>query len=57
MKNKKTVEWKQPKNINVGDKVYIYIGSPISAIIYKKEVLEKDIESSYSDKKAMILKI
>ncbi len=57
MKNKKTVEWKQPKNINVGDKVYIYIGSPISAIIYKTEVLEKDIESRYSDKKAMILKI
>ena len=57
MKNKKTVEWKQPKNINLGDNVYIYIGSPISAIIYKTEVLEKDIENSYSDKKTMILKI
>ena len=57
MRNRKTVEWKQPKNINVGDNVYIYIGSPISAIIYKTEVLEKDIENYYSSNKTMILKI
>ena len=57
MRNRKTVEWKQPKNINVGDNVYIYIGSPVSAIIYKTEVLEKDIENNYSSNKTMILKI
>lgn len=57
MKNRKTVEWKQPKNINVGDNVYIYIGAPVSAIIYKTVVLEKDINNYYSDRKTMILKI
>lgn len=56
MKNRKTVEWKQPKNINVGDNVYIYIGAPVSAIIYKTVVLEKDINNYYSDRKTMILK-
>lgn len=57
MRNRKTVEWKQPKNINVGDNVYIYIGSPVSAIIYKTVVLEKDMNNYYSDRKTMILKI
>ena len=57
MKNRKTVEWKQPKNIKVGDNVYIYIGAPVSAIIYKTVVLEKDINNYYSDRKTMILKI
>lgn len=57
MKNRKTVEWKQTKNINVGDNVYIYIGAPVSAIIYKTVVLEKDINNYYSDRKTMILKI
>lgn len=57
MKNRKTVEWKQPKNINVGDNVYIYIGAPVSGIIYKTVVLEKDINNYYSDRKTMILKI
>ena len=56
MKNRKTVEWKQQKNINVGDKIYIYISSPISAIIYKTVVQEKDIDS-YFDNKVMTLKI
>ena len=41
------VEWKQINNIQVGDIVYIYVGSPYSCILYKCVVLEKDIDSSF----------
>lgn len=35
--------WKQPKNINLGDTVYIYLGAPYSAILYKCKVIELDL--------------
>lgn len=35
--------WKQPKNINIGDTVYIYLGAPYSAILYKCKVIELDL--------------
>lgn len=47
--NTDVIEWKQPKNININDKVYIYVGSPYSCIMYKCEVIEKNIESYYKN--------
>lgn len=35
--------WRQPKNINLGDTVYIYLGAPYSAILYKCKVIEVDL--------------
>jgi len=35
--------WKQSTSINIGDIVYIYVGAPISAIMYRCEVLKVNI--------------
>ena len=41
------VYWTQRiKSIEIGDIVYIYLGSPISRIVYKSEVVDKDIPFS-----------
>ncbi len=44
-----TVEWKQPNNAKIGDTVYIYLGVPYRAIMYKCEVLEVNIPCNYKD--------
>lgn len=38
-----TLSWKQGKGIKVGDTVYLYVGAPISAVLYKCKILEADI--------------
>ncbi len=43
------VEWKQSSDVHVGDSVYIYVGSPYSAILYKCQVLEVNIPYEYQD--------
>lgn len=45
-----TIFWKQSSNINVGDIIYLYIGSPYSAIFYQCKVLEVNIPYEYKDK-------
>ena len=45
-----TLHWKQSSNIRVGDIVYLYVGAPISAILYKCLVEEVDIPFEYKDK-------
>lgn len=37
------IEWRQNASMQEGDTVYIYVGRPISALLYKCEVLEVDI--------------
>lgn len=41
--------WKQSNNICVGDKIYIYVASPVSAVKYKCKAVEVDIPYEYSD--------
>lgn len=41
--------WKQSNNICVGDKIYLYVAAPISAIRYKCKAIEVDIPYKYSD--------
>ena len=41
--------WKQGKGIKTGDTVYIYVGSPVSAIRYKCIVTQTDIPYDYED--------
>jgi len=43
------IDWKQGSGINVGDTVFLYVGAPVSAILYKCKVLETDIPYSYQD--------
>ncbi len=43
-----TQVWKQGRNIKKGDTVYIYVGSPVSAILYKCKVTQTDIPYEYS---------
>lgn len=43
-RNLQFIYWTQRlKNIEVGDVVYIYLGAPVSRIVYKSEVIEKDV--------------
>ena len=45
-----TITWKQSSNVHVGDLVYLYVGSPYSAILYQCEALEVNIPYEYQDK-------
>lgn len=47
--NSKTIIWKQSTNIKVGDIIYLYVGSPVSAIRYKCRVEEVNIPYDYND--------
>ena len=51
------ITWKQSSNINVGDLVYIYVGSPYSAILYQCEAIEVDIPYQYKDKNLSMSRI
>lgn len=52
-----TIIWKQSNNIWAGDIVYLYVAAPISAILYKCEVLETDIPYEYKDKNVAMKKV
>lgn len=49
-----TFIWKQSNSICVGDKVYIYMAAPISAIKYKCKAVEVDIPYNYADQNISI---
>ena len=42
--------WKQSSDIHVGDIVYLYVGAPYSAVLYKSEVTETGIPYDYKGK-------
>lgn len=48
------IDWKQGAGIQTGDTVYLYVGAPVSAILYQCKVLETDIPYDYSDKNLTI---
>ena len=48
------IDWKQGNGINVGDIVYLYVGAPVSAIMYGCRVLKTDIPYDYQDKNLTI---
>ncbi len=49
--------WGQKNKVHVGDRVYIYMGAPISAIIYACEVREVDIDLGSPKEKGMCLRL
>lgn len=48
-KKNKILHWKQSSDIKVGDIVYLYVGSPVSALRYKTRAIEVNIPYEYSD--------
>lgn len=50
LKKSSFIDWKQSSNVRVGDTVYLYMGAPFSAILYKLKAVEVDIPYHYEDK-------
>lgn len=48
------IDWKQGKGIRKGDIVYMYVGAPVSAVLYKCEVTETDIPYRFANKNLTI---
>jgi hypothetical protein len=48
------ITWKQGAGIKTGDTVFMYVGAPVSAILYKCEVTETDIPYKYQDENLTI---
>jgi len=48
------IDWKQGAGIKVGDTVFMYVASPVSAILYKCKVTETDIPYKYADENLKI---
>lgn len=51
----KEIDWKQGACIKKGDTVYMYVGAPVSAILFKCKVTETDIPYQYQDKNLTIM--
>lgn len=47
--HKRVIIWKQGRGIHAGDTVYLYVGAPVSAILYQCIVAKTDIPYNYSD--------
>ena len=43
------IDWKQGAGIKKGDTVYMYVGAPVSAILYQCEVTDANIPYEYDD--------
>lgn len=43
------IDWKQGKGIKAGDTVFLYVGSPVSAILYKFRVTRTDIPCRFDN--------
>ncbi len=48
--NADIINWKQGAGIRKGDTVYMYVGAPVSAVLYKCTVTETDIPYEYKGK-------
>lgn len=44
-----TIKWKQSNDIKVGDLIYLYVGAPYSAILYKCEAIKVNIPYEYKN--------
>ena len=48
------IDWKQGAGIRVGDTVWIYVGAPVSAVLFGCRVTETDIPYHYADENLTI---
>lgn len=54
---KDIIDWKQGAGVKKGDTVFMYVGAPVSAILYKCKVTETDIPYDYNTKELTITKL
>ena len=54
---KKEIIWKQSSDLQVGDTAYMYVGAPISAVLYKCMVTAVDIPYDYEDENLKISRV
>lgn len=52
-----TIDWKQGKGIKKNDTIFMYVGAPVSAILYKCKVIETDIPYEYHTDELTITKL
>ena len=52
-----TIQWKQGSGILAGDTVYMYVGAPVSAILFMCEVTKTGIPYQYADEHLRIEKL
>jgi predicted DNA-binding protein (MmcQ/YjbR family) len=52
--NTDVIDWKQGAGIKKGDMIFMYVGAPVSAILYKCKVTETNIPYQYQDKNLTI---
>ena len=55
--NKKEIIWKQSSDLQVGDTAYMYVGAPISAVLYKCMVTAVNIPYDYEDENLKISRV
>lgn len=58
--NEETILWHQSAKMEIGDNVFIYMGSPYSAILYQCIILETDVscdDEAFMNSKTMKLKL
>ena len=48
------INWKQGAGIKKGDTVFMYVGAPVSAVLYKCKVMETGIPYQYQDRNLTI---
>ncbi len=48
------IDWKQGAGIKKGDTVFMYVGAPVSAVLFKCKVTETDIPYQYQDQNLTI---
>ena len=51
------IDWKQGVGVKKGDTVFLYIGAPVSAILYKCKIVETDIPYECHNEKLNITKL
>lgn len=51
------INWKQTGKVSAGDDVFIYMAAPVSAVIYRCEVIESDIPYVYNGKNVSMKKV
>lgn len=56
-KEEEVIEWKQSSDVRVGDIVYLYVGAPYSAILYKCKAVEVNIPYHYETEYLTIKKV
>lgn len=54
---KEIIDWKQSSDVRVGDLIYMYVGVPYSALMYKCKAVEVDIPHHFESEYLQVRKI